>query len=96
MLNWLTPASQSDRARSGVSIAPCVMSVMYLSRDRAIDPGDEILEIAAQRRLAAGERDEHRVEEPRGVGVALELVGARATHRSSSSRRTRSARCSAA
>ena len=44
-----------------------------LERDRAIDLGDEILEIAAQRRLAAGEGDEHRIEEARRVGVALEL-----------------------
>ena len=32
MLNWFTPARHSESARSGVSIAPCVMSVMYLTR----------------------------------------------------------------
>ena len=32
MLNWLMPAFHSDRARSVVSIAPCVNSVRYLSR----------------------------------------------------------------
>lgn len=32
MLNWLTPASHSERPRSGDSMPPCVISVMYLRR----------------------------------------------------------------
>ena len=96
MLNWLMPASQSDRARSGVSMRAVRDQRDVLEADRAIDFGDEVLEVAAQRRLAAGERDEHRIEEARGVGVALELRSRAARDRSSSSRRSRSARCSAA
>jgi hypothetical protein len=65
MLNWFTPASHSERARSGVSIPPCVMSVTYLRRTAAFTPGDERLEVAPQQRLAARPRDEHRVEEAR-------------------------------
>ena len=61
-------------ARSGVSMPPWVMSVTYLSRDRPIHRGDDLLEIAAQQRLATGEGDEHRIEEARRVGEALELV----------------------
>src|SRR5918999_1129892 len=53
MLNWLTPASQRDRAR---------------------DRGNDVLEVASQERLAARERDEHRIEEARRVGEALQLA----------------------
>ena len=47
------------------------MSVTYLRRTAAIDRGDELLEIAAQQRLAARERDEHRIEEARRIGERL-------------------------
>jgi len=31
MLNWLIPACHSDQARSGVSMPPCVIIVMYFT-----------------------------------------------------------------
>ena len=95
MLNWLMPASQSDAPARRESMPPWVMSVMYLSLTARVDAGDDLLEIAPQRRLAAGEGDEHRIEEARRIGERLELGCFRAPDRSSSSRRSRSARCSA-
>ena len=38
MLNWLIPAFHRDSARSGVSIAPCVIIVMYSTPAEGEEP----------------------------------------------------------
>ena len=45
----LVDAGVPERLRAlGVSMPPCVISVMYLSAIAAIDRGDDVLEVAAQ------------------------------------------------
>src|SRR6185312_8888928 len=45
-----------------------------LHANGAIHGRYEVFEVASQRRLASRPRDHHGIEEPRGVGEALELV----------------------
>src|SRR5687768_16751457 len=48
-----------------------------LHGNRGVDARDNVLEVAPQRRLAAGIGDHHRIEEPRCIGEALHFTGAR-------------------
>src|SRR5215212_9463366 len=45
-----------------------------LEPDRLVDGGDDVLQISSKRWLPASERDQHGIEEARGVGEGFQLV----------------------